>query len=784
MQTNYYTLWTLLDNPEVKHIRVPLIQRDYAQGRLDEKATTIRLRLVEALYTTLDQQQPLTLDFVYGELQDGLFVPLDGQQRLTTLFLLHWYLALVDGRLVEAQKALSKFTYETRSSSREFCEKLVVATLDSWTAYPTLSAALRDTTWFQPAWERDPTVTAMLTMLDALANRFGTPQGWLTRLTDAARPLVGFYFLDMPKVGLTDDLYLKMNARGKPLTDFENWKAEFDLLLQRQGWPALQAEFGRQMDGDWTDLFWNYRQQGSALVDETLEQYLHYLTRMLAYRANLSHASLTQNRLKFTWFEQVYAQQANVQFLFRSLDFLTRIERQEPQGVAGLLARLLTEETAPERVRLFGNTRADSWRSCLQESNPSRSLQEQVLLFGLLTYGATVAEDRFVEEEARDLLRVLRNLLERVRQQNDTQLNSNLRVEDLPAFAAAANSLGSALNGGESSPYQRLAADMALPGLGRRGVEHERAKAKLLVAQPTMRALVHELEDQPVFRGDLHNLHLATHLDQAAALTQAVRELWAGPLPQELLIRAWLTLGDGNYAISQEKWTSLGKKYFFGNNTDWYTVLATDQKGEENQTLIALLFAYLTAEGVTPSHKLQHLITTWLAAQTERGWRYYFVKYSEMTEASTSYFAWNSDFSLRLLRGTSLKSKHINPYVRTIIQRQRVANAVLSEGSQWVNDTWASPLWLTNIPGAEQAETYLKLYCEDAGWQLALPAGCTLPIELENEFALAPSAQGQYRLPSTGTQDRIERAEALITALKLQGVTYQAPGSQSADSLP
>ena len=54
----------------------------------------------------------------------GTFEPLDGQQRLTTLFLLHWYLASRSGRLGDPQ-AWTSFTYATRPSARLFCERLV-----------------------------------------------------------------------------------------------------------------------------------------------------------------------------------------------------------------------------------------------------------------------------------------------------------------------------------------------------------------------------------------------------------------------------------------------------------------------------------------------------------------------------------------------------------------------------------------------------------------------------------------------------------------------------------
>src|SRR5262245_34667894 len=84
-------------------IEVPLIQRDYAQGRDTEKE--VRDDFLRALHraltiTTEKYSSALNLDFIYGSIEQGEsgdFLPLDGQQRLTTLFLLHWYLSWCDG---------------------------------------------------------------------------------------------------------------------------------------------------------------------------------------------------------------------------------------------------------------------------------------------------------------------------------------------------------------------------------------------------------------------------------------------------------------------------------------------------------------------------------------------------------------------------------------------------------------------------------------------------------------------------------------------------------------
>ena len=120
MENNRYTFWKLLDE---NSIEIPIIQRDYAQGRVDEKR--VRDKFLDALCEAIaDETNTKNLDFVYGRIENKKLIPLDGQQRLTTLFLLHWYLATKEDKLSEAGEKLQKFTYETRDSSREFCKAL------------------------------------------------------------------------------------------------------------------------------------------------------------------------------------------------------------------------------------------------------------------------------------------------------------------------------------------------------------------------------------------------------------------------------------------------------------------------------------------------------------------------------------------------------------------------------------------------------------------------------------------------------------------------------------
>lgn len=293
MNNDKVSFWKLLND---KKIVIPIIQRDYAQGR--EGREFLRERFLGQLFDALkDNATPLVLDFVYGSVEGDTFYPLDGQQRLTTLWLLHWYLALRAGTLPKDKKVLEKFSYETRISSRTFCQKLcnINITQPCQPQQHGIAAFVRNQTWFYSAYEQDPTIQSMLRMLNGTdisdSNKMDITDGieeyciqaelteekaqkLLDQLKGENAP-IGFYLLNMEdkNMPLADDLYIKMNARGKVLTDFENFKVDllkYKLSSREYLIPANDMgdeSFSRLLDTRWTDLFWHYR-SAECHIDE------------------------------------------------------------------------------------------------------------------------------------------------------------------------------------------------------------------------------------------------------------------------------------------------------------------------------------------------------------------------------------------------------------------------------------------------------------------------------------------------------------------------------------
>ena len=300
-------------------IEIPKLQRDYAQGRKPEKNK--RERFLDALKNQFEQDFSLNLDFIYGstdiEVGQKKFLPLDGQQRLTTLFLLHWYFALKDDLWDEfvqifVSKRLevrtSKFTYNVRPSSKSFFDHLCRVGNDKTekrliiTRNIVISKWLKNQFWFRKKWLFDPTIKSCLVMLDAMHEKFlKVPNGFQQLVHNK---IITFDVLSLEEYGLSEELYIKMNARGKMLSRFENLKVGLSVHItnlieeKKLFLPWKKKHFEEQIDRDWTDLFWNWRPESN--LDSTRVKVMGFDEEFMNFfhACNVGWALEEQNNLK------------------------------------------------------------------------------------------------------------------------------------------------------------------------------------------------------------------------------------------------------------------------------------------------------------------------------------------------------------------------------------------------------------------------------------------------------------------------------------------------------
>lgn len=420
------SLFELLKENEVS---IPKIQRDYAQGRNTKNIQYIREMFLSNLFEALSDDaddKKLKLDFVYGyedqdQFQDKqitIFKPLDGQQRLTTLFLLHWYAAKKEGVSEDRLRVLKNFTYDTRKSSRDFCEKLVDFQPDFGEEFSEQTAdriekQIMNQNWFTANWKNDPTITSMLVMLKAIDKKFhGVSDIW-EKLT-GSKPRIVFHLLKMQNLGLPDDLYIKMNARGKPLTDFEHFKSQFSEILSDK----LKDDFNNKIDQAWSDLFWDiFKDKENPNPDSDIAQkmdkgflsFVWFITDILIATKGIEIQDFWPEIIKI---KKVYSDTQNVEFLFDNLDFFEKLNRSNESNFPRFeeVFYIDQDDFTEDKVRLFFNKPAvNLFEKCVKEyqfggEKNAFSMGEQILLY------AYIKSCRRYDELDRVKLRKIRNL--------------------------------------------------------------------------------------------------------------------------------------------------------------------------------------------------------------------------------------------------------------------------------------------------------------------------------------------------------------------------------------
>ncbi len=213
------TLFGLLKNYAVL---IPALQRNYVHGREDAHAKEVREHFVTSLRCCVGGGE-MNLDVVYGNVHDDvILIPIDGQQRLTTLWLSAVYAASMSwdrNDRHENLSLLSRFSYAARPLASTFCSWLTSGVrIDYDTALPLA----------EDCWGEDPTVRSMITTLRLIHREFKDKVDDLLSVVVGDR--IHFEFSDVQ--GDDSDLYVKINARGKQLTQWENFKGEFARHLE------------------------------------------------------------------------------------------------------------------------------------------------------------------------------------------------------------------------------------------------------------------------------------------------------------------------------------------------------------------------------------------------------------------------------------------------------------------------------------------------------------------------------------------------------------------------
>jgi hypothetical protein len=622
-----------------KHIiEIPIIQRDYAQGRKGK--SDIRTNFLNALLEVVNGKK-LVLDFVYGSVNNNILQPLDGQQRLTTLFLLHWFIAIKEKKLDnELKNLLSKFTYEIRTSSKEFCIDLINKGI-VYNCEHKISELLIDSPWFFLSWNRDPTIQSMLTMLDAIQQTFQEKAAVWEMLNN-----ISFHYVELNNFGLSDDLYIKMNARGKALTNFENFKAKFEQHIQQNKWENNEKSletFSHLIDTVWADLFWKHRNDQNIFDEELLNFFRTMAVINYTLKANTKEDTFRKNLDLLRGSQPV----SFIKYLeldcFDNEYFITLKSVLNKLSEKNGLKKYLSDTTYVNEEGIFNGA-----------INNDLPYPDLVITFSYYQYLAS--EKNIETENLKSWLRVVRNLVEGSRP---------YLFNNASEFANALCSIRELLPH-RNSILKHFAESESnlLSGFISEQVNEEKLKAKLIMQNDDWKYTIIEIENHKYFNGqigfildwckDENGLHNIEKFKKYTKKSKAVfNDGGLNNFDNYLFERALLATGD--YLLSK------GKNYSFLVNKErdisWKRLLRDDNK---NREILKQLIDKISV--VTIYEDLQAIIQDF--SNTE-DWRYHFIKQAEMIAACGSQklarFNDNNEFDILLL-GSSATSHYHKEY--------------------------------------------------------------------------------------------------------------------------
>jgi hypothetical protein len=619
----------------------------------------------------------------------------------------------------------------------------------------------------------------MLVVLDALHRHYQDQPSerlhaaWL-RLTDPVNPAIRFLLLPVAAQKLDNTLYVKMNSRGRPLTGFENFKADLEALLHKN--PALLESdgaavkaFSHKIDTDWADLFWPYRGE-KHLIDEECVRYLRFLFEVRAWKQGLSvQTSLSDLRALSVLSKALLGNQAsaahdNLDWIARALDVWLTVQSagfSGPQAIGPLFATLFTRDTesiasTPLRIfnfRDYGDAPVgvDMFHACcrLYGTRPW-SLAHTVLLYGVLhglMQGTPLAD-------MHHRLRILRNLIEASR----SEIRADSTRNNMPALLAEVETImaGGLLNAVETFNQVQ--------------VRNEQAKQALVAAHPTLHDSVCQLEDHELLRGGLTVFDLSPAQDPRTIASRARQFLTLFKHPYHQVSAALLVKGHtgrSRQRSSGHRLAYLGAPRQAGLWENHWRIRYNEAIHPSSAALQSLLDDL--ASGQTP----QAVIDTFVQApSTPKDWRYYIAKYEVMRGASLD-FAGNfilgpgSGYAICMPLSDSCdnRSNHHDAYLLALANKAGLTPSGIGNHG-----------WPRCFPGHETNERHLilrrsklKIRCVENGWALSdLPSEPALRSAFDTVASRYAIQGGLFAVPQTqgiDIEDRIILGAQLLHEL-------------------
>jgi hypothetical protein len=262
METNKYTLLSMLKMPTLEQFIVPEIQRDYIWQISDV------IDLMESLKDGFTKAEDTPyLGFIYAYRDKDYpykYMLIDGQQRITTifLFLLSCYHKLgkkLPSYIIKNDKP--KLDYKVREATHDFLTDFINF-LQENQGLENLNIV--DQIWYHKGYENDSTIKNMVINFLAIRNWIKEfDEENLSKFLKYVEENVELSYFNIENGRDGEDLYIYMNSRGRQLEANETLKAKF---LSKENSQNKKYEWGAKWE-IWQDFFWKHRDKDEKTED-------------------------------------------------------------------------------------------------------------------------------------------------------------------------------------------------------------------------------------------------------------------------------------------------------------------------------------------------------------------------------------------------------------------------------------------------------------------------------------------------------------------------------------